>query len=213
MTTFLLIVIAVISYFLGGFNGSIISSKYIFQKDIRDYGSGNAGLTNFFRIFGIGGMALVVAVDVIKSVIAVLIGSLLLGIVGQPVIGKLFAGFCLALGHAYPAMYSLRGGKSVLCSAVLVFLVDWRVGIACVVVFVVAVAFTRFVSLGAVSASVVFPLGIWIFGYGWLAGFLALFVSLLVVFAHRANIMRLIAGNENKLELNLHPQSGRDSHP
>ena len=209
MTTFLLIVIAVISYFLGGFNGAIISSKYIFKKDIRNYGSGNAGLTNFFRTFGVAGIALVVAVDVIKAVIAVLIGSLLLGIVDQPLLGKIFAGFCLVLGHMYPAIYSLRGGKGVLCAGVLALMADWRVGLVCWIVFIVVVFFTRYVSLGSLITSAVFPLGIWILRHGWLAGLIALFVSLLIAFAHRENISRLIAGRENKLEFNLHPKMGR----
>jgi len=209
MTTFLLIVIAAISYFFGGFNGAIISSKYIFKKDVRNYGSGNAGLTNFYRTFGVAGIALVLAVDILKSVLAVLSGSLLLGIVGEPMVGKVFAGFCLMLGHSYPVMYALRGGKGVLCAAVVALMADWRVGILCLAVFAIVVVVTRYVSLGSLIGSALLPLGIWVLRDGALAGLIALFVFLLIAFTHRANIGRLLAGKENMIEFGAKTKRSR----
>ena len=168
---------------------------------MRNYGSGNAGLTNFYRAFGVVGMALVVGIDVIKSVVAIIVGSLLLGIVDEPLMGMIFAGFCLALGHSYPVFHALRGGKGVLCTGVLVLMADWRVGILCWLVFVAVVVFSRYVSLGSIIGSAVFPVGTWILGHGWLQGLIALFVCLIIVFTHHQNIARLLAGQENKFEL------------
>ena len=111
----LLAAIAVFSYLLGGLNGAIIASKYVFHRDVRDYGSGNAGLTNFFRTFGAPGLAIVIGTDVLKTVIAVVAGGLIMGTQGAASTGQVFAGFCVMLGHIYPVFYGFRGGKGVLC--------------------------------------------------------------------------------------------------
>ena len=115
MRTFVLIIIAVISYLLGSLNGSIIVSRRLFHKDIRRYGSGNAGLTNFHRTFGLAGFVLVFLIDFFKAFIAAQIGGALMGIFGYAMVGKLFAGFCAMLGHSYPVFFGFRGGKGVLC--------------------------------------------------------------------------------------------------
>ena len=112
----LLAAIAVFSYLLGGLNGAIIASKYVFHRDVRDYGSGNAGLTNFFRTFGAPGLAIVIGTDVLKTVIAVVAGGLIMGTQGAAATGQVFAGFCVMLGHIYPVFYGFRGGKGVLCA-------------------------------------------------------------------------------------------------
>ena len=112
----LLAAIAVFSYLLGGLNGAIIASKYVFHRDVRDYGSGNAGLTNFYRTFGAPGLAIVIGTDVLKTVIAVVAGGLIMGTQGAASTGQVFAGFCVMLGHIYPVFYGFRGGKGVLCA-------------------------------------------------------------------------------------------------
>lgn len=209
---FLLLLIAIISYAFGNINGAIISSKYIWKKDIRDYGSGNAGLTNFYRTFGLAGAALVVAADVLKTVIPVLLGGWLLGILEDPAglidyaaIGKLFAGFCVMMGHSFPALYQFKGGKGVLCGGVVAFIVDWRVGLICLLIFVLIVIFTRYVSLASVCCSVFFPLFMLIFQHKAIENVLALFCALLLVLKHSANIGRLISKSEPKLELHTRP--------
>ena len=87
MTVLLLILIAAIAYGLGGINGAIVASWVLHNKDVRNYGSHNAGLTNYFRTFGAAGVVVVIGIDIVKAVIAVLIGRALLGIVGAPVVG------------------------------------------------------------------------------------------------------------------------------
>jgi glycerol-3-phosphate acyltransferase PlsY len=201
LTTVLLLIIGICGYFLGGFNGAIIASKYIFKKDIRKYGSGNAGLTNFYRTFGPVGVALVIAVDVLKAVIAVLIGWGLMSIVDEPVIGKLFAGFCVILGHCYPAYYQYRGGKGVLSGVVVALMVNVWMGLICLLGFFIVIIFTRKVSLGSIVGTSLFPLQVWLFSYGGLEGLLALFCALVIIFRHRGNIVRLLNGTERTIQL------------
>ncbi len=122
----LLAAIAVFSYLLGGLNGAIIASKYVFHRDVRDYGSGNAGLTNFFRTFGAPGLAIVIGTDVLKTVIAVVAGGLIMGTQGAAATGQVFAGFCVMLGHIYPVFYGFRGGKGVLCAETMLLIVSFR---------------------------------------------------------------------------------------
>ena len=91
-STLYLVAIDIVSYFLGGLNGAIITSMNLFKKDVRHFGSGNAGLTNFTRTFGTGGTPMVVAVDVLKAVISIFFGGWLMGLAGYPEIGRLFRG-------------------------------------------------------------------------------------------------------------------------
>lgn len=200
MRVFLLLVTAVISYCLGSLNGAIISARFVFHKDVRNYGSGNAGLTNYYRTFGAPGMVLVILIDILKSTVAILLGGALLRIVGVPLIGRLFAGFCLIMGHVFPAYYHFKGGKGAMCGIVLAFLTDWRVGVCCLIVFLLIVIFTRYVSLGSIIGAALFPVFVWMFGYDTLPGILALLSALLIVVEHAGNIVRLISGTENKLK-------------
>lgn len=195
----MLAAIAVVAYLLGSLNGAVIASKYVFHRDVRAYGSGNAGLTNFYRAFGTPGLLLVLGTDVVKSLIAVLIGGLVMGIVEYPTVGKLFAGFCLMLGHIYPVFYGFRGGKGVICAAVTLLCVDVRVGMLALVIFAAIVWFTRYVSLGSICASLIAPLGVWA-EFGGLCGWLSLFCTLLLIIKHRSNIRRLLRKTESKLE-------------
>ena len=201
MAVLFLILIAFVSYFLGGINGAIITSKYLFRKDVRDFGSGNAGLTNFYRSFGVKGVALVLAMDILKSIVSLLLGGALMGLVGHPTVGKLFAGFCLMLGHLFPAMYEFRGGKGALCAIVVAFMVDWRIGLICLLVFAITVIFTQYVSLGSIIAAACFPFGLWAFGYTGLEIWLGLFCTLALIIKHHENIGRIISGTESKLPM------------
>lgn len=201
MRTLYLILTAIIAYALGSINGAIIAGRYVFRKDVRSYGSGNAGLTNYYRNFGTPGIILLVLIDVLKAVAAVLIGGALLNKSGAREIGMLFAGFCLILGHMFPAYYQFRGGKGVLSGVAVAFLVDWRVGLCCFLTFLILLMFTRYVSLGSIVGAVLFPVYIWIFGHDRLSIILGLLCALLIVIKHAENIVRLIGGTERKLNL------------
>lgn len=199
MTVLFLILTALIAYCLGNLNGAILAGRFIYHKDVRRYGSGNAGLTNFYRSFGAPGVAMVFLVDVVKSVLAVLIGGALLKSSDAKEIGMVFAGFCLILGHIFPFLYQFRGGKGVLCGITMVYLVDWRVGLCCTVLFVLIVIFTGYVSLGSVAATVLCPVLMAVFGHERLPCILVIFCALPIIIKHGGNILRLLSGTENKL--------------
>ena len=199
MRALFLIITAICAYFLGGINGAIITSRFVFRQDIREHGSGNAGLTNFHRTYGVAGIAMVLAIDVLKSVIAVLIGGALMGIVGEKTVGQLFAGFCLMMGHIFPAFYQFRGGKGVLCAGTFLLMVDPVVGLCTWGVFIVLVICTRYVSLASMIGGLMAPVFMAVFKHSGLEVVLTLLCALLVVVKHAENILRLIGGTENKL--------------
>ena len=213
MIPLLLILIAIVSYALGTFNGALFLSKHVFHKDIRNHGSGNAGYTNAARVFGQKGGIAVAVIDVLKSVIAVIFGSLILSIPGDgfPVIGKLFAGFCVMLGHMYPVQHKFRGGKGVVCLMVTLWLTDWRVGILATGVFVAVLAMWQFMSLASLSACFTGVITTWIFieseQMKGLAGVLVLFSFLIILWRHRGNIIRLMQKREPKVNWGRQPES------
>ena len=208
MITLLFILIAIVSYGLGALNGALLLSKFVFHKDIRQYGSGNAGYTNFVRVFGSTWAPAVIAVDILKSAIAVLAGGLLMLTVNRDglyvPVGKLFAGLCLVLGHMFPIQFQFRGGKGVVCCLTTLWLTDWRVGLVATAVFIIAIAFSQYVSLASMSACVVGALAVLIFtpaeNLRFLAGGLAVVIALLVVWRHTTNIQRILAHKEPKVK-------------
>jgi len=209
MTVLYLVLTALGAYFLGGLNGAIIASKTFFNKDVRNYGSHNAGLSNFYRTFGLPGLTVVLLTDIGKSVLSILLGYWLLGLEGAPEVGMLFAGFCLMLGHFYPVYYQFRGGKGVMCVGVLVLMVDWRVGVICWLVFLVVVTFSRFVSLGSIIGVACFPILMLVWGYEHLEVVISLLCALAVIIKHIPNIRRLAAGTESRLNLGRPRQPGQ----
>ncbi len=206
LTVFLALT-AVAAYLLGGINGSIITSLNFFKKDVRHYGSGNAGLTNFARTFGSDGLVVVLLVDALKTIAAILLGGWLVGMAEQPMLGRIFAGFFAMLGHVWPVYYRFHGGKAVLCAGTMVWMIDWRIALLCWAVFLVVVIFSKYVSLGSVSSALFFPVGLLAFGYTGTEALLGLLCALLLIFAHRENIRRLRAGTESKLKFGGRPKN------
>ena len=186
----LLGVAAVFAYFCGCFNGAVIVSKYILRNDVRNHGSGNAGLTNFYRTFGVPGLAIVIGTDVLKTVIAVVAGGLIMGTQGAAATGQVFAGFCVMLGHIYPVFYGFRGGKGVLCAETMLLIVSFPTGLVSLLIFVGIVWATRYVSLGSICGALIAPIGV-LAACGKLPALLSLFCVILLVAKHRSNIRRL----------------------
>lgn len=199
MRIFLLIAIAVISYSLGMLNGPVIISKYAMGSDIRRRGTWNPGYAAFYDLYGFRGFALLVAFDVLKSVIAVLLGGLLLGVDGQVILGRLFAAFCLLLGHVFPVLFMFRGGKGALCAGVMVFFVDWRVALCCLLVFALVIVFTRYASLAYLVGAAASPIFMWIFGFGSVEGVITLLCALVIVSRYAENMVRMIGGTEPQI--------------
>lgn len=193
------VIVAAVSYLLGCFNGAILVSKFILHDDIRTHGSGNAGLTNFFRTFGGGLTFLVILSDVLKAVIAVLIGASLFSGLGDPVAGKYLAALFVMLGHIFPFMFHFRGGKGILSGAAVAMMLDWRIAAAALGIFLILVIATRWVSLGSLAAGIVFLFASWFVFHTISYTVFAVVISGIVVWKHRENIKRLIQGKESKL--------------
>jgi glycerol-3-phosphate acyltransferase PlsY len=192
--------VAGISYFLGCFNGAVIVSKYILKDDIRTHGSGNAGLTNFYRTFGGPLTFAVILTDVLKAVFAVLIGSWLFVHfqMETALFGKYFAGLFCLIGHMFPFMFHFKGGKGILSGGVVAIMIDWRLALIVWGGFLLLTALTRYVSLGSIYAAAAFPVVTWFIFPDAVITALAAGIGGLVVYMHRANIRRLLRGEENK---------------
>ena len=193
----MMLAVTVASYLLGCFNGAVIVSKYILRDDVRNHGSGNAGLTNFYRTFGGPLTAAVILTDVLKAVIAVLLGSWLLGFI-DPLFGKYWAGLFCLLGHMFPCMFHFKGGKGILSGGTIAIMIDWRIALVVWGGFLILTALTRYVSLGSLWAGASFPFISWYCYPDSVIVILAFACGGLVVWQHRANIKRLLSGTENK---------------
>ena len=196
---------AVIAYFCGCFNGAVIVSKYILRDDVRSHGSGNAGLTNFYRTFGGPLTAVVILTDVLKAVVAVLVASALLG--GTD-FAKYWAGLFCLLGHMFPCMFHFRGGKGILSGGAIAIMIDWRVALVVWGGFLILAIATKYVSLGSCWAGASFPFATWFVFWDPILLVLAALMGGLILWKHRENIKRLLAGNESKFS--LHKKKGVD---
>jgi len=191
---------AIPAYLIGGVNGAIITSRLFFRKDIRKFGSGNPGLTNFYRVFGKVGAPLVVAIDVFKTVAPVLFGGWVFRrYFDMQLFGQAISGFFVMLGHCFPVFYKLKGGKGVMAAGVIFIVIDWRIAIISWGAFILVTALTRYVSLGAIIGAALFPPALVIFGIGGIYEFIAVALSaVLLISRHKSNIKRLILGEESK---------------
>ena len=192
--------VALISYGLGNLNGSILVSKALYHSDVRDSGSGNAGLTNFLRVYGKKAAPLVILVDAGKGILSALLGGWLMGSVTEVKLGQAFALLFVVLGHMFPVLYGFRGGKGVLAGVSGIFVLDWRIGLILLVSFAVILILSRYVSLGSIICAVLFPLLTQLFLQRLSVTFLAALAGGMIVFMHRSNIRRLLDGNENKFK-------------
>ena len=185
-----------VSYLLGCFNGSVMTSHFIIRDDVRQHGSGNAGLTNFYRTYGARYALCVIICDMGKTVLACLIGGYLMHwVVGDWTLGLLIAGIGCELGHMFPVFFGLRGGKGILSGGVLVLLLDWRVALIAWGLFVSLWLLTRYVSLGSVAATASMPVSVFfLLGHNWLYTVLSAAIAALVIWCHRGNIQRLLSG-------------------
>ena len=194
-----IIVTTLVSYFLGNHNGAICVSAML-HDDVREHGSGNAGLTNFIRNFGANRALLVIAIDVLKAVLACTLGGLMFP--EYAVVGRTLGGVAVMLGHDFPALQGFRGGKGILSGWFIAFCIDWRVGVLIAVVFFAAYFLTHYVSLGSVLAAATFGIGFLIFyPHDILVIIGTTFMSLLTIYQHRSNIVRLVKGEERKTNL------------
>jgi len=199
------ILVALVAYFIGSISFSVIFTKKLAGFDVREKGSKNAGSTNVLRTAGKGIAILTLICDILKGVVSVLFAKIIGEIDDFEHIEYLIqiAGLAVVLGHTFPIFFGFKGGKGVATSLGIILLTNWQIGLICLVFALVLIILTRMVSLGSVSAAILFPvLTMFITDNYLVQGDYRIFGILLGVFVcfnHRSNIKRLLKGQESKI--------------
>ena len=194
-----LLAVMAAAYVCGSFSSAITFSKLMYKEDIRTKGSGNAGMTNMMRNYGIGPAALTLLGDMLKTMVGMLIGTLLLGVNGAYIAGL----FCV-LGHVIPVFYKFKGGKGVAATVMIILYLDVTAFLIVGVIFVLLVWATKYLSLGSVMLALTFPLILYrndpVVHDRPIRLFITFIIAGIVVFLHRANIKRIMNGTESKFK-------------
>ncbi|MGC6470946.1 MAG: glycerol-3-phosphate 1-O-acyltransferase PlsY [Flavobacteriales bacterium] len=205
MLTSINVLLLLVSYLLGSIPFSIIAGKLIKGIDIREFGSGNAGATNTFRVLGKKAGIPVLVLDVLKGYLAV---SLVLFTsyisASEPYINlQLAFGIACVLGHVFPIYVGFRGGKGVATLLGFMIAVFPEAALISILVFLITLLFSKYVSLGSILAGICFPFGVY-----YLSDYVvptmmifAIFVPILLIATHQRNIERLVRGEEKKVKL------------
>lgn len=187
----------IIPYLIGSVNPAIIFSRLFFNDDIREHGSGNAGTTNTLRTYGKKMAVLILFLDFIKAVISVVIGSLILP---SQLGGGAIAGIFVILGHSFPVYYKFRGGKGVACLGGVVLMLSPISFVILISLFIAIVLMSKFVSLGSIMCVMLWPVLHFAFYQLQACTTIAsIVIMIIIVFMHRENIKRLMAGKESKI--------------
>lgn len=213
----LIVLTCVIAYLAGSVNSSIILSKALSGKDIRESGSGNAGATNMLRTYGKKLAVITLILDVLKGCIGVWIGMLISHLAGIYLTGdsynnsmhvfpylKLCGGFFVSLGHNYPVFFKFKGGKGVATSLGVLLALNWIVGLVVFVLTIGIMALTKYVSFGSIMSSLIYLctdlVRMYIVNdFDIIYIVFDILLGAMLVFRHKENIKRLLSGTENKL--------------
>lgn len=196
----------VISYLIGSMPTALWVGKAFFGMDIREHGSGNSGATNTFRVLGKKAGIAVLLIDVIKGLTAASLVRYLdfiePGTVRYVNLQLLF-GLSSVVGHIFPIYANFKGGKGIATLLGMIIGIHYLSALVCMGLFVVILFSTRYVSLSSILAAVAFPLiavGIYKNEEPFFVAF-GIAAAIMVVMTHQKNILRLVAGNENKAKL------------
>ncbi len=233
--SFALVAIAA-GYLLGSINSAIIVSKLLYNDDVRRHGSGNAGMTNMLRTYGKKAALLTLLGDLLKTVFAIVIGSVLggFGYFGGISIGgacmlpissaeafilplNYLAGLAAVAGHILPVYYKFKGGKGVLCTATIALVLTPIEFAILLLIFIGIVAWSKYVSLGSVSVAVLYP--IVVHAHFSIRGvqapamlmLITIILAIVIVYCHRQNLQRISDGTERKLSIGGKKKNGEDS--
>jgi glycerol-3-phosphate acyltransferase PlsY len=184
-----------LAYLIGGLNFSIITSRYFLNRDVRKYGSGNAGFTNSLRNFGKGVAAMVLAGDLLKTVLAVCIARL----ISDEPLAQYLAGLGAILGHNFPAFYRFKGGKGIVTTATVFLMLDPIPALIVAAIAVLIMFVTGYVSVGSFVILAAFPILTAILHSGDVIRLIfTIVMALLGFYMHRENIKKLAHGTENR---------------
>ena len=184
-----LLISAVVGYLLGSVGFAYIVARAMKGIDITQYGSGNPGTSNVLRVVGKTGAALTLLGDALKGYLAVLLGGLVAGGVGM-----LLAAACVMVGHMFPLFYHFKGGKTVATAAGVMLALDWRIALTAILLVI-----TKYISLSSIVASVTVAVSSLFYTKDISLYIICFLVAIFIIFKHRSNIKRLLAGTENKI--------------
>lgn len=204
------IIVAIIAYLIGSINFSILISKKMAGFDIREKGSGNAGTTNMLRAVGKKAAIITLICDILKGVVSILI-AVLAGKIIKNLDNALLvqlAGIFVILGHTFPVFFNFKGGKGIATSLGVLLMVNWQIGLICLVFALVLIALTKMVSVGSIAAGILFPILVVFINQNYIVQssnlsylVFSIIIAIFVIFNHRANVQRILTGTENKLSL------------
>ncbi len=213
MDLMLVVIAALQAYVLGSINFAVIFSKLFGKKDVRQFGSGNAGMTNVVRTFGVLPGFLTFLFDVLKAFVATYIGKCIIftylaenysGSFYVPVYGALLCGIFVMLGHVFPVFFQFKGGKAVAVSVGIFLIADWRAILIVLGVFLLTLLTTRIISVSSLLATIVMPFCIAFLpgergGKMWVQIALVMVMVIIIYIKHLENIKRLIKGEEKPI--------------
>ena len=202
------IIIAIIAYAIGSINFSVLISRKMAGFDVREKGSGNAGTTNMLRSVGKKAAIITLLCDILKGIVAIGIALIVGNIVknvDKAVLVQI-AGILVVVGHTFPIFFEFKGGKGVATSLGVIMMINWKIGLICLVFALAIMAFSKMVSMGSVGAAILFPVltlfidtNFIVEASGMKYFIFSVILAAIVIFNHRANIQRIASGTENKL--------------
>lgn len=195
----LLLITAVIAYAFGSLSTLTIASLYVFRKNLRKLGKGNTWLSNFRRVYGLGGLLALLAVELVKDIVPIIIGGLLLSIKGHGDIGRLFAGYCVIVGRQWPMFYDFKGGYATVAIIVTAFFAQISVGAAALIAAVLVILLARYISLGSIAAAVMMLVTSILVADNRLVIYLSLAVLIIVIIRDLPSVVRIAGGKELRL--------------
>ena len=201
------IIVGIIAYLIGSISFSVIVSKQMAGFDVREKGSGNAGSTNVLRTVGKKAALITLICDILKGVVAIAIAVLVGLMVKSETIDDALlvqiASVAVIIGHTFPIFFKFKGGKGVATSLGVILILNWKVGLICLIFALSLMILSRIVSLGSISAAILFAILAIPFEDGFIIEgnyfVFALIMAFIVIFNHRTNVKRLINGTENRL--------------
>ncbi|MFC7391552.1 glycerol-3-phosphate 1-O-acyltransferase PlsY [Scopulibacillus cellulosilyticus] len=186
----------IIAYLIGSVSFSYLMTKKIKKVDIRKYGSGNAGATNTLRVLGVGPAICVLLLDVLKGVVVILLARAM----HLEPWAVAATGLIAIIGHNFPIFYGFKGGKGVATTIGVFATLSFLPTLIAAIIAIIIILITRFVSLGSLVLIILTPIISWLLGSFPLSYiYIDVLIVLLALWQHRANIKRLIRGEENKL--------------
>ena len=194
---------ALVGYLLGSISFSVIFSKKLAGVDVREKGSKNAGSTNVLRVAGKQAAALTLICDILKGVIAILIAIIIGNIIHADNNAK---GILVEIAGLFPCFFNFKGGKGVATSLGVLMMINWRIGLICLVFALIIMIVFKIVSIGSIMAAILFPVLCLFIPWNFIVPgskisfvIFSIILALMVIFNHRSNITRLLSGEEKQL--------------